>query len=151
MVNALLLPFLAILLLQLGLFVCRVPSGRREVPPGRIVLMGRLRLVGLAALAAGLAGAAVVYRNTALDPPGIEGTVIGYEVGSGYSYPITTRMTKKGEVGMEQIGGKANVAVAEFREWFGTLWHGRKLAYTLAALSTAGCLGCFFVARLLEG
>jgi hypothetical protein len=36
---------------------------------------------------------------------------------------------------MEMYGGSANVLATEFREWWGGLWHGRELAYTVAVLS----------------
>jgi hypothetical protein len=151
MVNALLLPFLAILIIQLLLFLFSPPKGGKRRHGAGSVWPVRLRWVGGLALAAGLLAAASVYHRTARDPAEIEGTIIGYDVGAGYATPVTTRMTKKTEVQMEQIGGRANAVVAEFREWCGTLWHGRKLAYTLAIVSTAACAGCFFAARLLWG
>ncbi len=36
---------------------------------------------------------------------------------------------------MEVYGGTANVLASELREWFGGLWHGRALAFTVAFLS----------------
>jgi hypothetical protein len=36
---------------------------------------------------------------------------------------------------MELYGGKANVLASEAREWFDGLWHGRRLALTVAFLS----------------
>ena len=36
---------------------------------------------------------------------------------------------------MEVFGGTANVLASEFREWFGGLWTGRRLAFTVAFLS----------------
>lgn len=33
---------------------------------------------------------------------------------------------------MELYGGKANVLAAELMRWFGSLWHGRRLAVTVA-------------------
>ncbi len=35
---------------------------------------------------------------------------------------------------MEVYGGDANVLASEFRVWFGGLWHGRSLAYTVAVI-----------------
>lgn len=50
---------------------------------------------------------------------------------------------------LEYIGGKSNVMAADIQEWFMGLWHGRHLAYTLAVLSMAGALLCFYVAFAL--
>jgi hypothetical protein len=36
---------------------------------------------------------------------------------------------------MELYGGKANVLAAELRAWFDALWHGTRLAYTVACAS----------------
>lgn len=33
---------------------------------------------------------------------------------------------------MELYGGKANVLAAELQQWFASLWHGRRLALTVA-------------------
>jgi len=35
---------------------------------------------------------------------------------------------------MELYGGTANVLASQIREWFDGLWHGRRLAFTVAAL-----------------
>ncbi|HKB81721.1 MAG TPA: hypothetical protein VKD04_00795 [Burkholderiales bacterium] len=32
-------------------------------------------------------------------------------------------------------GGKANLLGSEFAEWLGTLWHGRRLAFTVACIT----------------
>ena len=36
---------------------------------------------------------------------------------------------------MELYGGKANVMASDMRQWLGTLWHGKRLAGTVAVLS----------------
>ena len=36
---------------------------------------------------------------------------------------------------MEVYGGKANLMATDVREWFDSLWHGRRLAVTVAVLS----------------
>ncbi|MGO9613735.1 MAG: hypothetical protein ACLPX5_11970 [Dissulfurispiraceae bacterium] len=48
---------------------------------------------------------------------------------------------------MELYGGKANVMMQEFRNWLDGLWHGKKLAFTVACISIVISLGFFFVAR----
>ncbi len=44
---------------------------------------------------------------------------------------------------MEVYGGKANVLAAQTREWFAGLWHGRRLAFTVAVLSLVAALLAF--------
>ena len=36
---------------------------------------------------------------------------------------------------MEVYGGRANVLASELRDWFGTLWHGRRLAFSVLCVS----------------
>lgn len=42
---------------------------------------------------------------------------------------------------LAMYGGKANVLSAEFMDWFDSLWHGRRLAGTVAVLTLAGTWG----------
>jgi hypothetical protein len=148
MVNALLVPFLAIALVQLVRVLFSSPARKRKLSARGAILRRRWRAAGTLVLAAGLIAGTLIYRQTGpLDED--ERNAIGYEVGPGYSYPITAGSTKHYEVQMEQIGGKGNVVAAEFRQWCAGLWHGRNLAYTLAVLGLAGGLICFYLARLL--
>ena len=81
----------------------------------------RVRIGTRAVLIVGFAAAAVIFL-TAQPPPG---NPLGYE-------PLET---KKYLHDLEEFGGKANVLAAEFREWFDSLWHGRRLAFTVAAIT----------------
>ena len=36
---------------------------------------------------------------------------------------------------MQTYGGNANVLASEIRLWFASLWHGRRLAFTVAVLT----------------
>ena len=47
---------------------------------------------------------------------------------------------------LELYGGKANVLVAEFMVWFGGLWHGQSLAYTIASITVVISGVLFYVA-----
>jgi hypothetical protein len=100
-----------------------------------ITLRKRFRLIGVLILVAGLLAAAVIDRRAA---PGDES-----------SDAILVGNTKRYEYEMERIGGKSNVVATEIREWFGSLWHGRRLAHTLVFLSIGGSLACFLMAHLL--
>ncbi len=45
---------------------------------------------------------------------------------------------------MEVYGGTANVLASQLREWFGGLWHGRSLAYTIAVLGLIAAAVAWF-------
>ena len=45
---------------------------------------------------------------------------------------------------MEMFGGKANIITSQFREWVGSLFQGRSLAYTVAVLTLLLALAVWF-------
>lgn len=69
----------------------------------------------------GLAAAVAIYFLAAP----VDENPLGYD-------PLTN---KKYVHELQRYGGKANVATAEFMQWFESLWHGRTLGYTVAVLS----------------
>ncbi len=79
----------------------------------------RVRSVAAAALVAGWTAAAVVYA-TATD-----------EVEDPDVYEMTHSRKYVREV--ERLGGRAGLLTSDLDEWLASLWHGRRLAYTLAA------------------
>ena len=86
-----------------------------------------LRTISAAILIGGLAAAVVIYAN-AVPPP---------EAPFGAEPEDSKQYLRQ----LELYGGKANVLGVELREWFDGLWHGRRLAFTvafLAALLAAG-------------
>jgi hypothetical protein len=100
----------------------------------------RFYRIGVFILVTGLLAAALVYRRvTAAE---------GLRSADGQAYLLMPRETKAYEDQMERMGGKANILATELREWFASLWHGRRLAYTLATLAIGGSLVCFFFAHL---
>jgi hypothetical protein len=104
-------------------------------------LQRRLRLLGIGVLATGLL-ATVVVRQRA--PP---------DDGAAYLFKSGTLLSgnaKRYENEMKGLGGQSNVMAAEFREWFDSLWHGRRLATTLAVLSVGSALACLLLAQLLN-
>jgi hypothetical protein len=90
-----------------------------DARPPRSPAEDRVRLVKRLILASGLAGAVVIWLVNA-PPPGA-----GPDLESSKSYLRE----------MEVVGGTANLLASEFRNWFAGLWHGRTLAYTVAALT----------------
>jgi hypothetical protein len=81
----------------------------------------RARLLTRAVLAVGLIAAAAIWVTA----PAETASPAGYDV---------TR-TKAYRHQMEVYGGKANLELDAFRRWFGSLWHGRALAGTVAVIS----------------
>ena len=99
-------------------------------------LQTRFRVVGVPILVAGLLVAALIERRATREEASSDATMPGN--------------TKRYKYDMERIGGKSNLVAAEFREWFGSLWHGKRLAHTVAVLSIGGGLACFVIAYLLD-
>jgi hypothetical protein len=96
----------------------------------------RLYAAGYAVLAAGSACSYWAYRVAVSD-----------ELGD--ALMAQARDTKGYQGQMEYLGGKANVLGNDITSWFVGLWHGRNLAYTLAVLTLAAALICFYVAFAL--
>jgi hypothetical protein len=72
-------------------------------------------------LAVGLSSSLLVYLTAGpVDP-----NPLGYD-------PLDT---KKYLRELEVYGGKGNLLLTQFREWFGGLWHGKPLAFTLFFLT----------------
>ena len=103
----------------------------------------RLYLIGALILLAGWLGAASIYMTTPED----SGDAIGYEIVDGVAYPILAHESKAYRHDLERFGGKAAVMADDFNRWFSGLWTGRRLARTLAVLSTALALAFFLAAR----
>jgi hypothetical protein len=78
---------------------------------------GRLRFVAAVILIVGLAGAIWIYLSAA--PPE---DALAYD-------PM---QSKKYLHDLELYGGKANVLAVQLMDWFESLWHGTRLAYTVA-------------------
>ena len=50
---------------------------------------------------------------------------------------------------LERLGGRASVQTVEFDQWLSSLWHGRRLAATLAVLGLAVGVACWRVGALM--
>ena len=93
----------------------------------------RAHLVTALILTVGLAAALVIYLTAA--PPD-DSTV---EMADAKQYLRQ----------MELYGGKANLLATEIRDWFASLWHGRRLAVTVAVVTVAAAGGYWLVAAPL--
>ncbi|ADG17566.1 conserved hypothetical protein [Paraburkholderia atlantica] len=101
------------------------PSSTRRSP-----LQKRLYLFGAAILVVSLIVAALIYLS--VPPP--DSAVAMYSM-----------VHPRYQIELQQIGGNAAVLMAQLHQWFDSLWHGVRLAYTVAALGAALAAGCFFI------
>jgi hypothetical protein len=92
----------------------------------------RLRFGTVAILVLGFVSAIVIYVTAAPPPP----NPLGYE----------PEDTKKYVRDMEMYGGKSNLLAGELREWFDSLWHGKRLAFTVAVLTVVAAAAFAFFA-----
>jgi hypothetical protein len=124
-----------------------VVAVKQSMVEKRTTLPQRLQRMAIFILIAGLLAAALIHAMAA--PDDADGA-IGYEFVGGNSYAIMPGDSRRYDYELERMGGKSAVLAAEFTQWFGSLWRGRKLAGTLAILSVGSSLGCFFLAHLLK-
>jgi hypothetical protein len=136
MSGVLLAPFLVVLAIGLGRFL--IGSLRRgpDMSASGAARQRTLRLVGIFIFLAGATIAALIYVNA---PPPEDDLLNAVALGN----------SKSTDYELERIGGLGNVYSTEFAHWFESLWHGRRLAFTVACLSLAGALACFILAHPL--
>ncbi len=90
----------------------------------------RRKTIAIVILLAGFASALVIYVNATTAPA----NPLGYD-------PEDTKQFVRE---MEFYGGKANVVSSEFRQWFDSLWHGKRLAFTVCVLTVCAVLFYLF-------
>ncbi len=93
-------------------------------------------LITTVILLVGLGSAVLVYITAGTPSDGVSGNEPEY--------------SKMYMHDLELYGGKANVLACEFSRWFGGLWHGQSLAFTLACITILISIGFFFVAGYLS-
>jgi hypothetical protein len=93
----------------------------------------RVRLAGLLILAAGWIAAAFVFVAARHEEEAPE-----------------AGLSRSETFALERFGGKANARTVEFDRWLASLWHGERLAWTLAVLALAVGGSCLYVAGLME-
>ncbi|MEX3810364.1 hypothetical protein AB3X96_08840 [Paraburkholderia sp. BR13439] len=101
------------------------PSSTHRSP-----LQKRLYFTGAAILVVSLIAALLIYVS--VPPP--DNAVAMYSM-----------VDPRYQIELQQIGGNAAVLMAQLHQWFDSLWHGSRLAYTVAVLGAALAAGCFFI------
>ena len=105
----------------------------KKAPTPRHVI---IRYWGAGILLVGLVAAALIYALVSDD----RDMEVAAEIASGRMY----------QHNLELMGGKLGVLLADFNDWFASLWHGQRLACTVAVLAVATAAGCFWVAQLMS-
>ena len=96
----------------------------------------KINRLSLALLVLGFTGAGLIFLFA--PPP----------VADGFSNdPLNQKRYRRQ---LRVIGGQANALSADFIDWFGGLWAGENLAYTVAVLTVVATGGFRFVAVRLE-
>ncbi len=107
-----------------------MPGTVGAVPPRK------MNRISLALLVAGFVAAGLIYVFAA--PPATD--AFGND-------PLNEKRYRRE---LRVIGGQANALSADFIDWFGGLWEGENLAYTVAVLTVVTTLGFRFVAVRLK-
>ena len=94
----------------------------------------RVRLAGWIVLVVGWIAAAAVYLSARTD-----------EAGGDLGDLARQREMQQ----LERLGGRASVQATRLDDWLSSLWHGRRLAGTLAVLSLVVAAGCLHVGGLM--
>ncbi len=94
----------------------------------------RVQLAGIVILVVGLIAAACVYVGASMA-----------DGGDGTGDVTSQREMQQ----VERLGGTATVQTVQFNSWLGSLWHGQRLAWTLAILSLVIGGGCFYIGGLM--
>ena len=81
----------------------------------------RRRFIAIVILVVGFGSALVIYVTATPSPA----NPLGYEPENSKQYLRE----------MEVYGGKANVLASQLRQWFESLWHGKRLAITVVFLT----------------
>jgi hypothetical protein len=146
MIAILLLPLIGLVGVGAFRFFAGSLRGRDNIPGNHTLSQRRLRLTGTIVLVTGLLGAGVIYVETA--PPETN-SGLGYATTGPFSTTYAPGETKRSEAQNEIIQGKGGMLFTDIREWVNSLWHGRKLASTVAVLSVVTFLVCLFLAHPL--
>jgi hypothetical protein len=94
-----------------------------------------IRYWGAAILIVGLVAAAFIYVFASED----RDLELAAEIAGGRMY----------QHNLELMGGKLGVFLADVNDWFASLWHGKRLAGTIAVLAIVAGAGCFWIASLM--
>ena len=108
------------------------------------LLARRWRWTGWLLLALGWAAALLVYATAPESPS----AATGYSMAGGQSFAEGSTHWQTQQI--ERLGGQGTLLLVQLDHWLGSLWHGRRLAATLAISALTLALACRWVASLVE-
>lgn len=106
---------------------------------------GRIRLGGLLVFVLGLIAALAVWHLT---PAQAGESAASYEIVGGQTFAGDADRARNDQQ-LARIGGQAAVFAVGFDHWFSSLWHGRRLAWTLVLLAAVVAALCLHIAALM--
>lgn len=122
------------------------PSPSPDPPPSPRA-GARLRVAAVAILVAGLLASTGVWIAAADDAAatadGPTARIVGNRVDTAADDAARDSQS-------ERLGGQALVRTAAFDRWLRSLWHGRRLAWTLGVLAIALAAACAWIAALMD-
>ena len=104
-----------------------------------------LSIVSALIMISGLGSAAYIYQKAVNEPA----DTLSDRMEGGSLYQIQPEDSKKYQRDMEAISGKAGLSVADFQRKMAALWHGKSLAYLVAAISILISFAFHFAANHL--
>jgi hypothetical protein len=122
------------------------PLPSSPASPSPLPTHRRVRLAGIAILAGGLLAALLIFA-TASDPAA---SGAGYRIVDGQAYAVDADDRSPEMQNLARMSGQAGVQTYRLDQWLGSLWHGRRLAATVAVLSVAVGLLCLHIAGLMR-
>lgn len=143
MIGILLLPIVLLVVAQLGLMLFRPGKPKVGRSEANLRVVRALKRGSAAVLAGGIVASVILYATAAPDAandPDLQADTLA----------MSHTTSKKAEAEMERIGGKANVEMANFEDWFVAQWQGRRLGLTILILAVFIALILFLVARGLH-
>jgi hypothetical protein len=102
----------------------------------------RYHRLAIGILAVGLLAAALVYAHTTSKE--YESGVTAFEMDGDHVSAVDPADLKRNS---QDSWSRGNAHAAELVDWAVSWWHGRRLAYTLGALSLGGALVCLVLAN----
>jgi hypothetical protein len=130
-----------------GRFARSAIVGRKSSPDPQTMPQqhSRLHWAGVIILVTGWLAAALIYFVAGSDGDAQAGD---YQLINGQVYTTPMGSSKREQQQLARLGGSASVRIVEFDSWLGSLWHGQRLAWTLALMSTAVGGLCIYLADL---
>ncbi len=98
-------------------------------------------------LSVGLLSAAVVYRLASTNS---EDQNTAYSMVGGQSFGLSAQEQARALYELKRIGGTQAVLTVELHTWLKSLWHGKRLAISLAAVSLLMGGLCFHLGSLAD-